>query len=368
LRILVTGGAGFIGSHLVDRLIEIGHDVTALDNLESQVHDRQPDYMNPKATYVFGNLKDDIERREALEDAEVVFHLAALVGVGQSMYDIARYTDTNTVGTAVLLEDILKSKTVKKLVVASSMSVYGEGSYKCENCGVIHPPLRPEEQLRQAQWEMKCHSCNKISSPVPTNEQKPLSPTSVYAVTKRTQEELCLSVGRAYGLPTVALRYFNVYGPRQSLSNPYTGVAAIFSSRIKSKSPLIVFEDGLQTRDFISVHDIVDASILVMENSRADYEAFNVGTGRPLSIVDVANTLVALYGSKAKPKITHEFRAGDIRHCFADMTKIRKLGFSPSVSFENGMRELAQWGGAVKSTDKVDTALGELRERNLIKG
>ncbi len=367
MKILVTGGAGFIGSHLVDRLVTLGHEVTIIDSLEAQVHDRQPDYTNQKATYIFDNIKNDAARRDALRDTEVVFHLAALVGIGQSMYDIKRYTEINTLGTAMLLEDLIKSGSVKKFVVASSMSVYGEGACICDDCEHVYPQARPSEQLKQKDWEMRCPDCDKTVEAVPTNEEKPLNPTSVYAITKKTQEEMCLTVGRAYGLPTVALRYFNVYGPRQSLSNPYTGVAAIFSSRIKSKSPLIIFEDGLQSRDFTSVHDIVEANLLAMENSKADYDVFNVGTGRPLTILDIANTLIKLYDSKAKLKITNDFREGDIRHCFADISKIKKLGFSPRFSFEEGMKELVSWGEQAKFSDRLEVALDELKERNLIK-
>ncbi len=289
------------------------------------------------------------------------------MGVGQSMYQIEKYMDVNTMGTAKLL-DILANEEhdVKKLIVASSMSIYGEGKYECSECGILYPPLRTNEQLKKREWEMKCPSCGRVVKPVPTDEGKPLQPTSIYAISKKDQEEMCLAVGRAYGIPTVALRYFNIYGPRQALSNPYTGVCAIFSSRIKNNNPPIIFEDGLQTRDFISVHDIVRANLLVMEKSKADYEVFNVGTGKPVSILDIARTLSKLYGKSLKPDIVNKYRSGDIRHCYADISKLKKLGFMPSVPFEDGMRELVEWGMRQEAEDKSDAAYQELKERGLV--
>ena len=214
---------------------------------------------------------------------------------------------------------------------------------------------------------MKCPKCGKIVRPIPTSEDKPLHPTSIYAITKRDQEEMCLTIGRAYGIPTVALRYFNVYGPRQSLNNPYTGVCAIFSSRIKNDNPPLIFEDGLQSRDFISVHDIVEANLLAMESTNANYEVFNVGTGKPTNIFEIAQTLIKLYNKGLKPEITNKFRAGDIRHCFADISKIKgKLGYKPEVDFEGGMKELVAWGEKEESEDKFDEAHEELLRRGLV--
>ena len=366
--ILVTGGAGFIGSHLVDGLVKKGHDVRVLDNLEHQVHGgRVPDYINKNAEYMYGDVRDEDVLKNALEDVEVVFHEAAAVGVGQSMYQIKKYSDVNVMGTAKLLDVIVNGKfPIKKMVVASSMSIYGEGKYKCENCGVVYPRLRPKRQLEKKDWDIRCPNCDRSVAALPTDESKPLYPTSVYAVTKRDQEELFLSVGRAYGIPSVALRYFNVYGPRQSLGNPYTGVAAIFSSRIKNNKPPIIFEDGLQTRDFVSVNDIVQANILVMENNRANYEAFNVGSGSPVSIKQIAETLAKLYKRTVRPDITNKFREGDIRHCFADITKIKKIGFEPRVSFDEGMKNLAQWGTGIQVKDTTQKAIDELKKRRLM--
>jgi dTDP-L-rhamnose 4-epimerase len=368
MKILVTGGAGFIGSHLVDRLVQEKHDVVVIDSLEPQVHlGKKPDYLNPEVKYVFKDVRDEKALLPLLKDAEVIFHEAAAVGVGQSMYEIAKYVDTNVMGTARLLDLLVnKENSVRKLIVASSMSIYGEGTYECEKCGIVYPELRSEKQMKKREWEMKCPGCGKSVKPVPTKEDKPLRPTSVYAVSKRDQEELCLSVGRAYGIPTVALRYFNVYGPRQSLSNPYTGVAAIFSSRIKNGNPPVVFEDGAQSRDFIYVDDIAMANVFVMKEKGADYKALNVGTGKPVRILDIASTLAKLYGKKISPSIANKFRSGDIRHCFSDISMIRKLGFEPKTNFEDGMRKLVDWGKRAKAIDKVEEATRELVARGLV--
>jgi dTDP-L-rhamnose 4-epimerase len=368
VKILVTGGCGFIGSHLVDELIEDNHEVRVLDSLEYQVHEGKiPDYLNPRAEYIFGDVRDEEVLRRAIAGVDVIFHQAAAVGVGQSMYEIEKYADTNIMGTAKLLDTLVNhDHHVSKLIVASSMSIYGEGAYRCDDCGVVYPKLRASEQLKSRNWEMGCPKCYKPVARMPTNEDKPLFPTSVYAITKRDQEEMCLTIGRAYGLPTVALRYFNVYGPRQSLNNPYTGVAAIFASRIKNDNPPLIFEDGLQSRDFINIEDIVRANRLVMEKSEANYEVFNVGTGKPSAILDIANLMLKLYGKGLKPEVVNKYRTGDIRHCYADISKIKKLGFEPRVDLEQGMKELIAWGIAIEAEDRTEQAQRELRERGLV--
>ncbi|MBM3308675.1 MAG: SDR family NAD(P)-dependent oxidoreductase [Candidatus Altiarchaeales archaeon] len=367
-KVLVTGGAGFIGSHLVDKLIAEGHEVRILDNLDCQVHlGRKPDYLNKKADFILGDVRNikDIER--AFEDVEIVFHQAAAVGVAQSMYKIHHYVDVNTVGTAKILEFLVnKEHSVKKFVVASSMSVYGEGAYKCGKHGVVYPQLRTQEQLKKHDWEVKCPQCGKNLVPIPTTEEKPLQPTSIYAITKRDQEEMCLAVGQAYDIPTVALRYFNVYGPRQALSNPYTGVAAIFSSRIKNNNPPLIFEDGLQARDFVYVTDVVEANLLAMREKKANYESFNVSGGSRITILQVAETLAKLFKKKIKPKIVNKYRAGDIRYCFGSIDKIKKMGYRPKVSFEEGMKNLVEWGIIQEARDLSEKATQELVERNLV--
>lgn len=366
-KILVTGGAGFIGSHLVDELVKEGHEVVVYDNLEPQVHGGiAPGYLNSKAEYIEADITDRKTLENALQGIEIIFHEAAAVGVGQSMYQIEKYMRANTMGTAILLDILVNDEhNVKKLILASSMSSYGEGKYLCPDCGEVHPGLRGEEQLREKDWEIKCPRCGRAAKPAPTDESKPMFPNSVYAISKRDQEEMALTVGRAYGIPSVALRYFNVYGPRQALSNPYTGVVAIFMSRIKNHNSPVVYEDGLQTRDFVSVADIVRANILAMEKKKADYKAFNVGTGEAMTIKGVGETLLKLYDSDVGLNISKEYRKGDVRHCFADITKIKKIGYRPRVSFEEGMKSYIAWSKEQKAVDKFEDAERELKERGL---
>lgn len=370
-KILVTGGAGFIGSHLVDALVERGHKVCIFDNLDQQVHEgRVPSYLNKEAEFIQGDVREPSALKKALKGVEIIFHQAAAVGVGQSMYEIYNYMDANTLGTALLLELLVKEKNVEKLIVASSMSIYGEGTYSCLNCDeVIFPRVRADAQLAAREWEFKCPLCGGPTAPRGTNEDKPLYPTSIYAISKRDQEEMCLILGRAYGLPAVALRYFNVYGPRQALSNPYTGVVAIFSSCFLNNNPPLIFEDGKQTRDFIHVSDIVKANLLAMEREEANYEVFGVGTGKPTSVLEVAQVLSNKIGCSPEVKILNKYRAGDIRHCYADITKIKeKLGFRPEVGFEDGMEELVGWLTNQKAVDKVAIATSELEAKGLIQG
>jgi len=371
-RVLVTGGAGFIGSYLVDSLVKKGYAVRAFDSLEPQVHGaggKAPEFLNPSAELIVGDVRDRLALKEALDGIDVVFHCAAAVGVGQSMYEIHRYVEANTLGGATLL-DILANERhgVSKLVVASSMSIYGEGKYECEECGVGYPRLRSEEQLRERKWEMLCPGCGGAMRPLPTDEEKPLYPTSIYAVTKRDHEEMFLCFGRAYSVPTVALRFFNVYGPRQALSNPYTGVAAIFSSRLLNGQPPVIYEDGLQSRDFVHVKDIVRASLLAMESEKADYQVFNVGTGRPLSILEVARVLIGhLAEGRMEPEIVGQYRKGDIRHCFADIGKIGEtLGFVPQVTFEEGVADLISWVRDQHAADTFSLVDQELKDKDLI--
>jgi len=371
-KVLVTGGAGFIGSYLVDALLAKGYEVRVFDSLEPQVHGeaRQvPRYLDRSAELVVGDVRDRSALQEALRDIDVVFHYAAAVGVGQSMYQVQRYVDVNTLGGATLL-DLLASEPhhVRKLIVASSMSTYGEGKYECEACGVRYPQLRPDHQLQQRRWEMLCPDCGCEMRPKPTDEGKPLYPTSIYAVTKRDHEEMFLCFGRAYEIPTVALRFFNVYGPRQALSNPYTGVAAIFSARLLNKEPPVIYEDGQQSRDFIHVEDVARASLLAMEREEADYDVLNVGSGRPLTIVEIAQVLIDhLAEGEVQPQIVGQYRRGDIRHCFADIGRIRdKLGFEPRLTFEDGVADLISWVREQEATDGFHEVDSELRKKELI--
>lgn len=367
-KILVTGGAGFIGSHLIDRLIQLGHSVRSLDSLEKQVHGKnKPDYLNPQAEYLWGNVLDAEALEKALQGAEAVFYFAASVGVGQSMYEIERYVKNNTYAASVFLQKIIDSqKRPQKIIVASSMSLYGEGAYHCDGCGPVTPSLRSKEQLLKKLWEMRCPVCKKELRPIPTTEEKQPLPTSVYAITKRDHEELFLSVGRAYGIPTVALRFFNIYGERQALSNPYTGALAIFSSRVLNGNPPIIFEDGLQTRDFIHVSDIVHANLLALETPRADYEIFNVGSGVPTSVLEVANKIQVRIGKRTGVQMVRQFRAGDIRHCFADVEKIRRLlQFQCRMELTAGIGQLMDWVQKQKTPDRSEQATHELQMRGL---
>lgn len=369
-KILVTGGAGFIASFLVDELVAKGHEVRIFDNLDHQVHPdgKKPEYLNKDAEFVQGDVRDYEALRKSVDGMEVIFHEAGAVGVGQSQYQIKKYVDVNTGGTANLLDILVNHKNkARKLVVAASMSSYGEGRYRCEKCGLVCPDLRPEEQMARGDWEPFCSACGSGLKPVPTDEDKMQFCNSIYAYSKKDQEDMVLNIGKTYKLPVVALRYFNVYGPRQSLSNPYTGVAAIFLSRLKNNNSPVVYEDGLQTRDFISVHDIVRANTMAMESDRGDYQVFNVGSGVPHSIKGIAQKLAKLLEKDIQPTIANKFRKGDVRHCFADISHIKeKLNFAPSVSFEEGMKELIQWSHNAEAEDKFEQAAAELKERKLI--
>ena len=370
-NILVTGGAGFIGSHLVDALVEQGHRVRIYDSLVEQVHQgKVPGHLNRQAEFIQGDMCDSESVAKVLDGIDVVYHEAAEVGVGQSMYEIVRYVKANDLGTAVLLEEMIKrAGQFKKMIVASSMSIYGEGAYRCGSCdGTITPFLRSNDQLAAHDWDFKCEKCGSALEPIGTTEEKPLFPTSVYAVSKQDQEQYCLSVGRAYKIPTVAFRYFNVYGTRQALSNPYTGVCAIFSSRLLNDQPPTIFEDGEQSRDFVHVNDIVQANLLALETNKGDYEAMNVGTGRPTSVKQISGLLAAGLGKDIRPDIVGKYREGDIRHCVADISKIKRLlGYEPKVTLENGMEELLGWVSKQEAVDRVSAATAELAAHSLVK-
>ncbi len=367
---MVTGGAGFIGSFIVDKLVKTGYKVKIFDNLDSQVHpgSRLPDYLNRAAEFIQGDIRDYEKLARAIKGVEVIFHYAASVGVGQSQYDIKKYVDVNIGGTANLLNFLANERhNIKKLIVAASMSSYGEGNYQCTKCGTVHPPLRSEKQMEEQDWELYCPDCERKVQPVPTDEKASRIPNSIYGITKMVQEEMVMNIGKTYSIPSVALRLFNVYGPRQSLSNPYTGVVAIFMSRIKNGRPPVIYEDGMQTRDFVSVHDIVQANILAMEKDEANYQIFNVGSGIPRSIRSIADTLGKLRQADILPEITGKFRKGDVRHCFSDISKIRdRLGFEPAISFEQGMQELIEWSDKAPSTDKFEQAYRELKAKGLV--
>jgi dTDP-L-rhamnose 4-epimerase len=359
--VLITGGAGFIGSHLSDALIARGYRVRVLDSLVEQVHggaDR-PEYLSDDVELIVGDVRERGLVREALDGADAVVHLAARVGVGQSMYEIDEYVSANTHGTAVLLEALL-DKPVGKLVVASSMSIYGEGLY-----APVAAVERRLEDLEARRWDPRGAGGEPLT-PLATTEEKPAANSSVYALTKYDQERLCLVYGAAYGVPTVAMRFFNVYGPRQALSNPYTGVLAIFASRLLNGKRPLVYEDGEQRRDFVNVRDVASACVLALEHGGADGHAVNVGSGRSVTVNEIARSLGDVLGLDAEPEVTGKFRAGDIRHCFADISKARELlGYEPQVELEDGMRELAAWLETQTADDRVDDATAELVARGL---
>jgi len=370
MDVLITGGAGFIGSHLADRLLTEGHRVRALDNLDTQVHPNggRPDYLAADVELVEGDVRDHDAVGAALEGIDTVVHFAAAVGVGQSMYEIERYTSINAIGAAVVLEEILARRdAVQKLLVASSMSIYGEGQYRNPKTGErgIAPGLRPDAQLAARRWELEADDGTPLE-PEPTAETKPLRPTSVYAVNKRDHEEMFLSIGAAYSIPTVALRFFNVYGERQALSNPYTGVAAIFASRVLNDRPPLVFEDGHQTRDFIDVRDIARCCSLALTLDGADGRTLNVGTGRPTSVLGVASAIARGLGRDVDAEIAHQYRAGDIRHCYADTHLAKELlGFEAEIPFDRGMEDLLAWLETQEASDTVDAAREALLARGL---
>jgi dTDP-L-rhamnose 4-epimerase len=368
-NILIIGGCGFVGSHTADALLELGHSVTVFDNLSKQVHPSGfPSYLSRDVEFVEGDVRDLAALSEVVARADAIYHLAAAVGVGQSMYEISEYTSTNIQGTANVLQAILDTRsTPEKLVVASSMSIYGEGRYQCPKCGPSAPGARSGEQLKHKDWEVHCPRCGGTLQPSATDEQKPLQCTSIYALSKKAQEEMCLLFGQTYNIPTVAFRYFNIYGPRQALSNPYTGVAAIFASRLMNGNPPVIFEDGRQMRDFVNVHDIVQANVLALTCSGADGMALNVGSGNPVTVSGVAQEMSNMLGSDIQPTISGTYRAGDIRHCYGDISKIREaLGYSPSVSFREGIAELVEWLESQQAHDYTEIALQQLTARGLV--
>ncbi|QPQ55418.1 NAD-dependent epimerase/dehydratase family protein [Allosphingosinicella flava] len=373
-HVLITGGAGFIGSHLADTLLDRGFEVTILDCLLPQVHgdaevdaDGWPTYLNPAVRRIRGDILDDGVFEAALGGVTHLCHLAASVGVGQSMTNIVDYTRNNALGAAVILETLSRvSHTVRRIAVASSMSIYGEGAYRGANGVLTSPPARTHEQLARREWELSLNG--EMLAPVATGEDKPLHPTSIYAINKRDHEEMFLSVGRALGIPTVALRLFNVYGSRQALSNPYTGVAAIFISRLLNDQPPLIFEDGEQRRDFVHVHDVANAFAAALASDLALWDVFNVGSGRSISVNGIAFTLSRLLRKNIAPEILGKYRVGDIRHCFADIGKLEQaFGVRPQRSFDEGMDELIEWVRMAKPPeDRGEACLRELTGSRLV--
>lgn len=375
-RVLITGGAGFIGSNLALKLLDRGYEVTILDNLTIQIHGENPEksytynLVNGKVRFIRGDVNNVSDWNEALKDTEIVVHLAAETGTGQSMYEINHYIDSNIGGTAKLLELLTNNDhNVKKLIVAASRAVYGEGKFKCNEHGVVYPESRKVEDMSVGDFEVKCPVCNRNLVMLPTDEKSQLHPTSVYGFTKQAQEQLCMIVGKSIKLPVVAFRFQNVYGPGQSLKNPYTGILSIFSTRIKNGNDINIFEDGLETRDFVYIDDVTDAIILGMEDDNANYEVFNVGSGEKIDVITVANTLKEKYNSDIAIHVSGNYRLGDIRHNLGDLSLIHeKLGYTPKVSFEAGISEFIDWVEKQEvESDQYDKSIQEMKDKGLYK-
>lgn len=370
-RVLVTGGAGFIGSHLVDGLLASGAEVRVLDNLLEQAHPTgEPRHVSKDAEFVLGDIRDRAAVDAALEGVEVVYHLAGMVGNGQSMFDVQRYVDVNATGTATILEALAARRAqIKTHVMASSMVVYGDGTYACPEHGRLRCVERSEARLARGEWEPVCPACGQEVSALATDEEHTLAPTSTYGISKLSQEQLALVLGRTFGVPTVALRFLNVYGSRQALANPYTGVAAIMTSRLLHDKAPLIFEDGQQRRDLVHVRDVVAALMAAADAPEAAwYLPFNIGTGRSNSILDIARLLARTLGREIEPLLPGEYRQGDIRHCFADVSRARDLlGWQAVTLLEEGISELAAWAGGEDADDKSDEANSELRELGIIR-
>lgn len=377
MRVLITGGAGFIGSNIATKLVSTGHEVTVLDNLSTQIHGKNPEESSPlyrSITEKVRFFKGDVTRREdwdkVIGGQDAVIHLAAETGTGQSMYDIERYNKVNVLGTA-LLWDILanQSHSVKKVIIASSRAIYGEGKYLCETDGIVYPQCRLDENLKKGDFNIKCPICAKNVQLLATCEDSKIHPTSIYGFTKQAQEEMSMIAGRSIDLPVVAFRYQNVYGPGQSLSNPYTGILSIFSTRIKNGNDILIFEDGEESRDFVFIDDVTDATIMGLEKSESNFQSFNVGSGETTSVLEVANILKEKYNSNVQVSISGNYRLGDIRSNYAEISKIKTLlGFSPKIKFEEGISEFANWVNHQDiMKDNFQNSINEMKKKGLFK-
>ncbi|WP_167619067.1 NAD-dependent epimerase/dehydratase family protein [Maribellus sediminis] len=376
-NILITGGAGFIGSNLALKLVGKGYKVRVLDNLSEQIHGNDPESTSPlyksiikKVEFIKGDVTCQKDWERALKDQDAVIHLAAETGTGQSMYQLKKYTDINIGGTALLLDILINQPhTIKKMIIASSRAIYGEGKYNCEQHGIVYPLARQDADMQKGDFECKCPFCSGSVELMSTSEDSKIHPTSIYGITKQNQEQMVLTTGKALKIPAVAFRYQNVYGPGQSLSNPYTGILSIFSTQILNGNDIIIFEDGKESRDFVYIDDIVDATILGLEKVEADYEVFNVGADKPIDVITVAETLRSNYKADININISGNYRLGDIRHNYADLTKISaRLGYAPKYNFEKGIGEFAKW--VMQQEIKVDRyreSIEELKSKGLYK-
>jgi dTDP-L-rhamnose 4-epimerase len=374
-NILITGGAGFIGSNLTKKLVSKGYNVTVLDNLSKQIHGANQDselYQSIKdiSTFIFGDICNKSDWIKALQGQDAVIHLAAETGTGQSMYEITRYNDVNILGTSHLLNILTnESHSIQKMVIASSRSIYGEGKYLCEKDGIVFPNERNDTDMAKGIFEPICNNCKEELSLQPTDENSKIHPSSIYGITKQQQEQMILLMGKSLDIPAVALRYQNVYGPGQSLSNPYTGILSIFSTRILNGNDIDIYEDGEESRDFVFINDVVDATVLALEKEEANNQIFNIGSGVATTVNQVANSLKELYNSNVNITISGKFRIGDIRHNYADLSKIKEaLGFSPKFDFNSGISEFVNWVKTQEiKEDKYESSIEELKQKGLIK-
>jgi dTDP-L-rhamnose 4-epimerase len=376
-KILITGGAGFIGSNLALQLVEQGYEVTVLDNLAPQIHGNNPEQNSPlylsiigKVNFIQGSVCNYQHWESAIADNEVVVHFAAETGTGQSMYKINDYVTTNIGGTAILLDILTNKKTkVKKVIIASSRSIYGEGKYFSEESGVVYPSHRLAENMDKGNFEVTYPNAKSNLQLLPTDEESKIHPSSIYGITKQNQEQMVLVTCAAIDIAAVAFRYQNVYGPGQSLSNPYTGILSIFSTQIKNNLPINIFEDGKESRDFVFIDDVVNATILGIEKAEADNEVFNVGSGVATTVLQVATLLMQNYGLQVPLNITGNYRLGDIRHNYADISKIKTaLHFEPTVFFEAGIERFCNWVNAQEiQTSQYDESLEEMKLKGLFK-
>jgi dTDP-L-rhamnose 4-epimerase len=375
-RVLITGGAGFIGSNLALKLLDIGYEVSVLDSLNKQIHGENPEksytynLIKDKVKFIKGDVKNKEDWKKALDDANLVIHLAAETGTGQSMYEINKYIDSNIGGTAKLLELLTNEKyKIEKLIVAASRAVYGEGKFECEKHGIVYPKSRIDGDMSKGDFEVKCPICNNNVTMLPTDEESDLHPTSVYGFTKQAQEQLCMIVGKSIKLPVVAFRFQNVYGPGQSLKNPYTGILSIFSTRIKNGNDITIFEDGCETRDFVYIDDITDAIILGIQKDEANYHSFNVGSGEKTDVLTVANTLKDKYRINVEINVSGNYRQGDIRHNLGDLAFIKdKLEYEPKVSFKDGISMFVDWVEHQEvEMDNYEKSIQEMKKKGLYK-
>ena len=377
-NILITGGAGFIGSNLGLKLTKQGYQVTALDNLSKQIHGSNPEkdsstyqsILDSGIKFINGTVTNKADCELAIKDQDAIVHLAAETGTGQSMYEIQKYVDVNISGTSLMLDILTNTKhNVKKLVVASSRAIYGEGKYLCEEHNFVYPNARKDEDMMKGDFECKCPICNNKVELVPTDENSKIHPTSIYGITKQVQEQMVLTVGRSLGIPAVAFRYQNVYGPGQSLSNPYTGILSIFSTQIKNNNNLNIFEDGKESRDFVYIEDVVNATMLGLLKKEADFEVFNVGADKPIDVLTVAQQLKNNYNSNIKINVTGNYRKGDIRHNYGDLGKIKDiLGFTPQFSFSKGIENFCNWVEEQKvQEDNYQNSINEMINKGLYK-